>query len=142
VFCTHVNGQNLLTAELKYLFLLRNKALLLTLSTGGFVPQAGEKSLRGRNGQAGKMPLERVVCLHSRKFARVQRGSTSPPRASPLRRKAYARRADLGIDLISRRAAEAACVRTPSVYAVLSKAPSGRRSAFNSVPERILVFVH
>lgn len=78
VFRTHVNRQNLLTAELKYLFLLRNKALLLNLSTAGFVPQTGEKSLRGRNGQAGTMPLVCVMCLHSRKFAHVQCGSTSP----------------------------------------------------------------
>lgn len=64
VFRTHVNGQNLLTAELKYLFLLRNKALLLNLSTAGFVPQTGEKSLWGRNRRAGKMALMCVVCLH------------------------------------------------------------------------------
>lgn len=69
-FRTHVNGQNLLRAELKYLFLLHNKALLLNLSTAGFVPQWAEKSLVGRNRRAGKMPLVRGgVCLHSREFA-------------------------------------------------------------------------
>lgn len=79
VFRTHVNGQNLLTAELKYLFLLRNKALLLDLSATGFVPQAGEKSLQGgRNRHTGRMPWVCVVCLHSHRFVWGQRGSTSP----------------------------------------------------------------
>lgn len=63
VFRTHVNGQNLLTAELKYLFLLRNKALLLDLSAAGFVPQAGEKGLQGgETGTQGEC-LGCVLCV-------------------------------------------------------------------------------
>lgn len=77
VFRTHVNGQNLLTAELKYLFLLHNKALSPNLSTTGFVPQTNEKSLWKENRQTEKMPLVCVVCLHN-KHAHVQRSGTSP----------------------------------------------------------------
>lgn len=62
MFRTHVNGQNLLTAELKYLFLLCNKALLLGLSAAGFVPQAGESSLWGEK-QAHRENASGVCCV-------------------------------------------------------------------------------
>lgn len=119
VFRTHVNGKNLLTAELKYLFLLRNKALLLILSTAGFVPQTGEKSLRGRNGQAGKMPLVGVVCLHSHKFARAERGSTSPQAYIPVASEGVCTAHKSGHIFDIRGTAVAACVGALSVYVVL-----------------------
>lgn len=82
VFRTHVNGQNLLTAELKYLFLLHNKALSPNLSTTGFVPQANEKSLWKENRQTEKMPL---VCVYTTSMhTYVRRSGTSPHACIPI----------------------------------------------------------
>lgn len=89
VFRTHVNGQNLLIAELKYLFLLHNKALLLNLSATGFVPQMNEKSLWKENRQTAKMPLVHVVCLHKKHAETYSSAAPLPMHVSPLHQKAH-----------------------------------------------------
>lgn len=80
MFRTHVNGQNLLTAELKYLFLLRNKAVSLDLSAAGFVPQAGEKSLWGeKQAQREKNNASGVCCVSAQPQIGVAPHLPPPP---------------------------------------------------------------